>query len=118
MGHSDLGNELYDFAVELFPINRSITGEGVRETLLRIKKRIPIEIKSVHTGTQVFDWTVPKEWNVREAYIEDSNGNRVVDFKNNNLHLVGYSIPMDKIVNHGVFGKIELSKTAIKNDKK
>ena len=65
-----LGNEIYQFARELFPINRSITGDGVRKTLQKISEHLPkLQVKSVPTGTKVFDWTVPKEWSVNEAYI-------------------------------------------------
>ena len=90
------GKKMYKLAQDLWPITRSITGEGVRETLVHIKQEIPeLNIESVATGTRAFDWTVPKEWNITEAYIEDQNGNRVVDFCKNNLHVVGYSIPID-----------------------
>ena len=81
---------------ELWPLNRSITGNDVRKThkiLSKIHKFKTIEVKS---GTKYFDWTVPKEWNVREAYILDPEGNKIVDFKKNNLHLVGYSIAINK----------------------
>ncbi len=86
-------NEIHDFAKELWPINRSLTGEGVRETLKKIKKILPnLEIKSLPTGTKVFDWEIPKEWNVKEAYILKPNGEKICDYQKNNLHLVGYSI--------------------------
>lgn len=93
---SDLGSRLYQLLVRLFPICRSITGNGVRQTLQIFQEHIPLIIHEVPTGTEVFDWTVPKEWNIRDAYIEDENGNKVVDFKRNNLHVVGYSIPVDR----------------------
>lgn len=87
------------FAKELYPINRSITGNGLRQTLERIKKEIPeLLVRSVPSGTQVFDWTVPDEWEVLEAYIEDASGQRIVDFANNNLHVVGYSTPVDLVM--------------------
>ena len=93
------GKEMYSWANDLFPICRSITGPGVRETLLYIKNIIDdIRIYEVPTGKKVFDWTIPKEWSVNEAWIEDSRGNKILDFKNNNLHLVGYSRPVDKII--------------------
>lgn len=93
------GREMYEFAGRLFPIGRSLTGEGVRESLKLIQEQIPeLEIKEVSSGTQVFDWTVPKEWEIREGYIEDGQGNRVIDYKNNNLHVMGYSTPVDKYV--------------------
>src|SRR5690349_15254526 len=82
----DLGKEIYNFMVELYPICRSITGEGVRETLRAIRKRIPLEMHEVPSGTKVFDWTVPQEWNVSDAYIMNQEGKRVVDFKAHNLH--------------------------------
>jgi len=79
---------------ELFPICRSITGEGVRETLRTIKKRIPLEMREVPSGTKVFDWTVPLEWNVSDAYVMNQAGLRVIDFQLHNLHLMSYSIPV------------------------
>jgi len=91
-----IGNEIHQLARELWPINRSITGEGIRETLRRISIHLPtLEIKSVPSGTEVFDWTVPKEWNVKEAYIITPTGEKICDFSKNNLHLVGYSIPFE-----------------------
>jgi len=90
-----VGSQMFRFAEELFPICRSITGEGIRETLHRIGKRVPLEFHEVPTGTKVFDWTVPPEWNIRDAYIKDQSGRRVVDFRDNNLHVVGYSTPID-----------------------
>ena len=92
----DLGKEIYNFMVELYPICRSITGEGVRETLRAIRKRIPLEMHEVPSGTKVFDWTVPREWNVSDAYIMNQEGKRVVDFKAHNLHLMSYSSPVRK----------------------
>jgi aminopeptidase-like protein len=91
----ELGTKMFRFVGELFPICRSITGEGLRETLRRIGKRVPLEIHEVPTGTQVFDWTVPKEWNITDAYIKGPSGARVVDFREHNLHVVGYSVPVD-----------------------
>ena len=92
--------KFYNFASNnLFKINRSITGRGTLETLLKIKKKFPqLKIKKVKSGSKVFDWKVPQEWNVSEAYIIDKNGKKIIDFKKNNLHLVGYSIPIDKYV--------------------
>jgi aminopeptidase-like protein len=90
-----MGSRMFAFVEELFPICRSITGDGIRETLRRIGERIPLELHEVSSGTPVFDWTVPKEWNIREAYIEDPGGRRVVDFRDHNLHVVGYSVPVD-----------------------
>lgn len=90
----EIGTQLHSFAAELFPICRSITGDGLRRTLTAIAQRIPLQISEVPSGTPVFDWTVPKEWNVRDAYIQDAAGHRVVDFKANNLHLLNYSLPI------------------------
>lgn len=89
-----LGQEMHQLMAELYPICRSITGDGVRDTLHLIGKHIPIEIHEVPSGTQVFDWAVPKEWNIRDAYIKNSKGERVVDFKQLNLHVVSYSLPI------------------------
>jgi aminopeptidase-like protein len=89
-----IGESLHQFAAELYPICRSITGDGIRETFARIQKRIPLQLSEVPTGTEVFDWTVPKEWNIRDAYIKDSSGRRVVDFQRSNLHVVNYSTPV------------------------
>jgi len=85
---------LYDFAARLYPICRSITGAGVRQTLGLIRARIPLQIHEVPTGTRVFDWRVPEEWNVEDAAVLDPDGRRVVDFQAHNLHLVGYSEPI------------------------
>jgi aminopeptidase-like protein len=89
------GDEIHRFARELFPICRSITGDGIRETLRLIGQRIPLEISEVPTETTVFDWTVPQEWNIRDAYIKDASGQRVVDFQDHNLHVLNYSVPVD-----------------------
>ena len=86
------GERLGEFLRELFPICRSITGDGVRETLAAIAQRIPLDVHEVPSGTRVLDWTVPDEWNVREAYIAQ-DGRRIVDFQESNLHLVNYSDP-------------------------
>lgn len=98
-----LGQEIYDLADKIFPICRSITGEGVRKTLKIIsdyieQDGIKLDIHEVPTGTQVFDWTVPKEWAIRSAYIEDKQGKKIIDMKDNNLHVMGYSMPIDKWV--------------------
>lgn len=94
-GHS--GSEMMEYARRLFPICRSITGNGVRETL-RIIKEIcnDLEVHEIPSGTKVFDWEVPEEWNIRDAYIIDPDGNKIIDFKTNNLHVMGYSEPVDK----------------------
>lgn len=89
------GEYMYALAKRLFPIGRSLTGEGVRKTLKIIKERIPLKVHEVPSGTKAFDWTVPKEWNVHEAYIVTPDGKKIADYHENNLHLVGYSIPVD-----------------------
>ena len=93
---NNIGDEMYEQIKQLFPICRSITGNGVRQTLKIIKEKIPIEIKEVPSGTKVFDWTVPKEWNINDAYIKNSKGERIVDFKRSNLHVLHYSVPVRK----------------------
>jgi aminopeptidase-like protein len=93
---TEIGRKLHRFATELYPICRSITGEGLRQTLGAVQKRIPLQISEVSTGTEVFDWTVPKEWNIRDAYIKDATGKRIVDFQACNLHVLNYSAPIRK----------------------
>lgn len=85
---------MHAFIAEAFPICRSITGDGVRRTLAMIAERIPLAIHEVPTGTQVFDWTVPREWNIRDAWIKDPSGRKVVDFQESNLHVLSYSVPI------------------------
>ena len=92
----DLGRELHRFSSELYPICRSITGEGIRRTVAMIGERIPLDIVNVPSGMSVFDWTVPKEWNLRDAYIKGPNGTRVVDFLKSNLHVLNYSSPVQE----------------------
>lgn len=92
----ELGKELHAFMAELYPICRSITGGGVRETLRAIQERISLEMYEVPSGTKVFDWTVPLEWNVADAYVMSREGKRVIDFKVHNLHLMSYSSPVRK----------------------
>ncbi len=91
-----LSADMYKLMEELFPLCRSITGKGVRDTLEIIGKHIPIQVEEVPSGTQAFDWTVPKEWNIKDAYIRDSKGEKIVDFNSSNLHVVNYSIPVDR----------------------
>ena len=93
-----LGSQMYNLARRLFPICRSITGTGVRETLRILQEYIPLVTYEVPTGTPVFDWIVPKEWNIKDAWIADSQGNKIVEFSKNNLHVIGYAIPVDKKV--------------------
>jgi aminopeptidase-like protein len=90
----EIGRELHQFATKLYPVCRSITGNGVRETLALIGERVPLQSFEVASGIEVFDWTVPKEWNIRDAYIEDASGKRVVDFQQSNLHVLSYSTPV------------------------
>ena len=90
---------MYDLAARLFPICRSITGNGFRQSLDIIREVLPeIVVTEVPTGTQVFDWTVPKEWNIRGGWIRRMNGETVIDFKDTNLHVMGYSVPVHQIV--------------------
>lgn len=98
MIESNEGKKMYELMEKLFPICRSITGDGVRETFDILQEYIPIELFEVPTGTEVFDWTVPREWNIKDAYILDEEGREIVDFKKNNLHVMGYSMPVDKIM--------------------
>ena len=92
---------------ELFPICRSITGNGVRKTLKIIKKYFPkLKVYEVPSGTKVFDWNVPPEWNINDAYVIDKNNKKIIDFKKNNLHLVGYSMPINKILTKKNYLKI------------
>jgi aminopeptidase-like protein len=93
-----IGEKLYKLISDLYPICRSITGNGFRETLKILQQHIPLEIQEVSTGTEVFDWIVPKEWNIKDAYIKNSQGEKIVDFANSNLHIMNYSIPVHKKV--------------------
>jgi len=93
-----IGTEMYHMVFDLYPICRSITGDGVRETLQYIKKIVPLEIHEIPSGTEVFDWSIPIEWNIRDAYVKDSKGNKVIDFRKSNLHVLNYSIPVQKKV--------------------
>lgn len=93
------GEYAYNLAKELFPICRSITGDGVRQTLRIVQREIPeITVHEVPSGTQVFDWTVPKEWNITDAWVKDKNGKKIIDFAETNLHVMGYSVPVHKKV--------------------
>ena len=112
-GSLNAGERIYELAKKIFPLNRSITGDGVRQTLEIINNYISspsfntaqkqdlapkFKIHEIPSGTNVFDWTIPKEWKINAAYIEDEHGNHIIDMKNNNLHVLGYSIPIDKWV--------------------
>lgn len=92
------GTEMYALIRELYPINRSITGDGVRRSLGVIGRLIPLEIREIPTGTQVLDWTIPKEWNIRDAFVMDPRGRKIIDFQASNLHVVNYSIPVRRTV--------------------
>lgn len=94
MTEASRGEAMHRLAAEIYPICRSITGDGVRQTLRRLAQEIPLEIREVPSGTPVFDWVVPPEWNIRDAYIKNAAGERVVDFRVSNLHVVSYSIPV------------------------
>jgi aminopeptidase-like protein len=89
-----VGAAMYALVADLFPICRSITGDGFRETLQRLGTLVPLEVHEVPTGTPVFDWTVPKEWNIRDAYVKNAAGERVIDFRRSNLHVVSFSVPL------------------------
>ena len=91
---SKVGEEMYRCVENLFPLCRSITGEGLRETLRRLGRLVPLTMHEVPTGTAVFDWTVPREWSIRDAYVKDAGGRRVIDFTESNLHVVHYSVPI------------------------
>ncbi|MEU8733420.1 DUF4910 domain-containing protein [Streptomyces tendae] len=88
------GEEMYALVERMYPLCRSITGDGVRATLRIVDEYIPLHVHEVPTGTQVLDWTVPKEWNIRDAYVADAAGRRVVDFAASSLHVLGYSVPV------------------------
>ena len=89
-----VGEQMYSYVAEMFPICRSITGNGVRETLKILQGLVPLEIHEVPSGTKVFDWEIPKEWNIRDAYIKNSSGEKIIDFANCNLHVLNYSVPI------------------------
>jgi aminopeptidase-like protein len=89
-----IGTRMHGWIEELFPICRSITGSGVRQTLDFVGRHLPLEVHEVPTGTQVFDWTVPREWNLRDAWIKNPRGEKVVDWRQSNLHVVSYSTPV------------------------
>lgn len=91
----DIGGQIYALAAKIYPICRSITGDGVRTTLKRLKEHVDIEVHEVPSGTRAFDWTVPREWNIEDAYIKTSSGAKIVDFARSNLHVMSYSVPVN-----------------------
>jgi aminopeptidase-like protein len=93
---SNVGVEMHELMARLYPICRSLTGEGVRETFRILDQEVPLEVTEIPSGTQVFDWTLPREWNIRDAWIAGPDGKRVVDFRDSNLHVLGYSVPVSK----------------------
>lgn len=94
-----VGQDMYNLCGKMFPICRSITGDGVRETMAILREVVPeISLHEVPSGTQVFDWTIPKEWRIREAWVKNSKGEKLIDFKKHNLHVLGYSTPVDQKV--------------------
>ena len=90
------GRRMHELATELFPLCRSLTGEGIRSTLKVLSHRIPLEIVEIRSGTKVLDWEIPDEWNIRDAYIANAKGEKLVKFAENNLHVVGYSSPVNR----------------------
>jgi len=93
------GSEMYSWAQDLFPICRSLTGEGVRYTLSYLKKLLPdLDVHEIKSGDNVLDWQVPQEWNIKDAYIKNEKGEKIIDFHQNNLHVVSYSEPIDTIL--------------------
>lgn len=96
-----IGEEMWQVMVDLYPICRSITGDGVRDTLKIIGELIPLKVTEVATGTKVFDWNIPREWNIKDAYIKNSKGEKIIDFKKSNLHVLNYSVPVQKRVSLG-----------------
>jgi aminopeptidase-like protein len=95
-GSSRIGREIYALIEELYPICRSVTGDGFRQSMEILGRHIPLQIREVSSGTGVFDWTVPKEWTIRDAYVKNAEGRKVVDFRKSNLHVVGYSVPINR----------------------
>ena len=101
----DVGNEILALAARIFPICRSITGDGVRQTLREVAAHIDLDIHEVATGTPVLDWTIPREWNIRDAWIKNGRGEKIVDFKQSNLHVMSYSVPVQQRMSLGELKK-------------
>ncbi|MBI5584185.1 MAG: DUF4910 domain-containing protein [Deltaproteobacteria bacterium] len=93
---ADAGREMYELIRELFPICRSITGDGLRQTLEIISRRIPLAVREVPSGTPVFDWVIPREWNIRDAYVRKARGEKIIDFQQSNLQVLNYSVPINR----------------------
>ena len=98
MHYDEIGHEMYRLISDLYPICRSITGNGFRQTLQVLQQHIPLLMHEVPSGTQVFDWTIPREWNIRDAHIKNMRGEKLVDFQKSNLHVVSYSMPVRRKV--------------------
>jgi aminopeptidase-like protein len=94
----EAGREMYSLIADLYPICRSITGDGFRQTLKILQRYIPLQIREVPSGTKVFDWEVPREWNIRDAYVKNSKGEKIIDFTKSNLHVLNYSVPVQKVI--------------------
>ncbi len=95
---AQLGQEMHDLMAELYPICRSITGDGMRQSLAILARHIPLQLVEVPSGTAVFDWTVPKEWNIRDAYVKNAAGEKIIDFQQHTLHVLNYSVPIHRRV--------------------
>ena len=96
-----IGAEMFALIAKIYPICRSVAGDGVRQTLREVAAHIPLAIHDVPTGTPVFDWTIPREWNIRDAWIKDARGEKIVDFKRSNLHVMSYSVPVHRHMSLG-----------------
>ncbi len=95
---AQLGQEMHDLMAELYPICRSITGDGMRQSLAILARHIPLQLVEVPSGTAVFDWIVPKEWNIRDAYVKNAAGEKIIDFQQHTLHVLNYSVPIHRRV--------------------
>ena len=92
---------MHSWLQDLYPLHRSITGEGLRKTLKYLKNKLPeMKIYKAKSGTKIFDWKIPKEWKISQGYISDLNGNKLIDYKNNNLHVIGYSTSVNRIMSY------------------
>ena len=98
LGVDAVGEQMYELISDLYPICRSITGNGVRQTLERIMQEVPLTVHEVPSGTRVFDWVVPREWNIEDAYVITPTGEKIAEFKKHNLHVLNYSAPVHEKV--------------------